>query len=49
MNAPILRRPLSVNARCWIILGIALAGYLMALLPNLPGACEAVADVLGLR
>lgn len=40
---------MTAKTRTRIILSLALAGYLMALLPNLPGAIEAVADVLGLH
>jgi hypothetical protein len=40
---------MSVNTRCKVILGVALVAYLTVLIPNLPGAVDAVAAVLGLR
>lgn len=36
-----------MKRRDYIILGTALALYLWALLPNLPGALEAVRDLFG--
>lgn len=45
MNGRIYRLPVSEKTRARIILAVAILGYLTALIPNLPGAVGAVADL----